>query len=158
MGYYYDVNSLYPFCMLKPIPFEMIKHHKNMDNINLENFFGFIKCEVQCPVNILKPLLPYKEPNTGKTLYPVGNWIGNYFSEELKALIPYGIKFKLLEGYEYSQMDLFTDYVKHFYHIKNSSKGSKKFLAKLQLNTLYGIFGRKLDGIETINIYKKRFV
>jgi hypothetical protein len=154
-GYYYDVNSLYPFCMLKPIPFELIKHHNNMDNIKLENFFGFIKCEVECPDDILKPLLPYKDPNTNKTLYPTGNWVGNYFSEELKALTKYGYKFKLLEGYEYSKIDLFSDYVKHFYNIKNISKGSKKFLAKLQLNTLYGIFGRKLDGIETINIYKK---
>lgn len=154
-GYYYDVNSLYPFCMFKPIPFEMIKHHKNMQNIKLENFFGFIKCEVITPPNILKPLLPYKDPISGKTLYPIGNWVGNYFSEELKALVKYGYKFKLIEGYEYSKMDLFSEYVKHFYHIKNTSKGSKKFLAKLQLNTLYGIFGRKLDTIETINVYKK---
>lgn len=85
-GYYYDVNSLYPFCMLNPIPFEMIKYHKNMQNIKLENFFGFIRCEVITPANILKPLLPYKDPITNKTLYPVGNWIGNYLSEEIKVI------------------------------------------------------------------------
>ena len=29
--YYYDVNSLYPYAMLKPMPLNLIKTHKNMD-------------------------------------------------------------------------------------------------------------------------------
>lgn len=125
-----------------------------MENIELKDLFGFIKCEVHCPENTFKPLLPYKHPVNGKTLYPVGKWIGYYFSEELKALTKYGYKFKLLEGYEYSKIELFTEYVKHFYHIKNTNKGPKKVVAPLlQLNTLYGIFGRKLGSIETINVF-----
>ena len=47
-GHYYDINSLYPDAMLKPMPHLMIKHYKNMDNINLDDFFGFCLVEVNC--------------------------------------------------------------------------------------------------------------
>lgn len=42
--YYYDVNSLYPFAMKKPMPFELIrkiKVHEHENNFNLGSFFGF---------------------------------------------------------------------------------------------------------------------
>lgn len=77
-GKYYDVNSLYPLAMCKDMPFELIKYHNNMSNINLSDFFGFILVQVYCPKNILKPILPYK--HEGKTIYPTGHWIGVYFS------------------------------------------------------------------------------
>jgi hypothetical protein len=128
-----------------------------MNNINLNDFFDYIKCEIITPKNILKPLLPYKDLSTGKTIYPIGKWIGTYFSEELKAVEKHGYKIKLLEDIEFNKVDLFTDYVNHFYNIKKiSNKNSpQRFIAKLHLNTLYGIFGRKQDTIETINIYNE---
>lgn len=73
----------------------------------------------------------------------------------MKALLDYGYKFKLIRGYEFSKIDLFNDYVNHFYNIKKTSTGSKKFIAKIHLNQLYGIFGRRKDIIETINIHRK---
>jgi len=162
-GYYYDINSLYPYAMLKPMPHKRIKHYKNMSNINLNDFFGYIKCEIETPNNILKPLLPYKDPNTDKTIYPIGKWTAIYFSEELKAVSKYGYKIKLLEGYEFSKIDLFSDYVYHFYEIKKQNKRKKKqnkeknkrksgilrkndperFIAKFNLKTLYGLAGKK---------------
>jgi hypothetical protein len=90
-----------------------------------------------------------------KTIFPYGNWKGIYFSEELKALLDYGYQFKIIRGYEFSKIDLFNDYVDHFYNIKKTSTGSKKFIAKMHLNQLYGIFGRRKDIIETINIHRK---
>jgi hypothetical protein len=73
----------------------------------------------------------------------------------LKALLDYGYQFKLIRDYEFSKIDLFNDYVDHFYNIKKTSTGSKKFIAKMHLNQLYGIFGRRKDIIETINIHRK---
>ncbi len=58
--HYYDVNSLYPYAMLKPMPLEMTKIHKKMDEINLDTFFGFIECNVETPPNIKIPILPFK--------------------------------------------------------------------------------------------------
>jgi len=43
---YYDVNSLYPLAMKNPMPLNLIKYHKNMIGINLNNFFGFLEVEV----------------------------------------------------------------------------------------------------------------
>jgi hypothetical protein len=48
---------------------------------------------------------------------------GVYFSEELKAVLPHGYQFKFLEGYEFSKIDLFSDYVNHFYEKKRNSVG-----------------------------------
>jgi translation initiation factor 2 beta subunit (eIF-2beta)/eIF-5 len=70
-------------------------------------------------------------------------------------MLNYGYQFKLIRGYEFSKIDLFSEYVNHFYNIKKSSTGSKKFIAKMHLNQLYGIFGRRKDIIETINIHRK---
>ena len=71
--YYYDVNSLYPHAMLKPMPLNLIKTHKNLSSLSLENFkkfFGFVRCRVTTPKNILKPILPFKYQ--GKTIFPTG--------------------------------------------------------------------------------------
>jgi hypothetical protein len=105
---YYDVNSLYPLAMCKPMPYKLINHFKNMLNIELNNFFGFAKAEVTCPVNMERPILPVK--HNGKTIYPTGKWTGIYFSEELKAVVKLGYEVKLIEGYEFSKIDLFTKY------------------------------------------------
>jgi len=56
---YYDVNSLYPFAMKNPMPLNLIKSHKNMDNINLNNFFGIIEVDIEYPLNMERSLLPF---------------------------------------------------------------------------------------------------
>jgi DNA polymerase type B, organellar and viral len=68
-------------------------------------------------------------------------------------VLPHGYQFKFLEGYEFSKIDLFSDYVNHFYDKKKNSVGPERFIAKMHLNQLYGIFGRKHDLLETRNIY-----
>jgi hypothetical protein len=91
----------------------------------------------------------------GKTIFPTGRWIGTYFSEEIKAVLSLGYKFTFIEAYEFSKIDLFNEYVNHFYEQKRNSTGPARFIAKMHLNALYGIFGRKHDLLETRNIYKK---
>jgi hypothetical protein len=142
--------------MLKHMPFEIINYYDNMTNIKLDNFFGFALCKIKVDESINKPLLPYKSHNLNKTIYPTGEWIGTYFSEELKAVSKFeGYKIELIKGYEFNKIDLFSEYVNHFFNIKMNATGPERFIAKMHLNQLYGIFGRKLDQIETINIYKK---
>jgi len=148
---YYDVNSLYPFAMLKPMPHKLVKFHKDLTNFKLDNFFGFCLAEVNCPKNMLRPILPYKSKDN-KTIFPTGKWIGVYFSEELKAVVKLGYNIQLINGYEFTKEYIFKDYVEHFYESKKNSFGAERFIAKMHLNQLYGIFGRRLDLIETINI------
>jgi len=86
---YYDINSLYPYAMLKPMPYNLINPRLiDLSNRSLDSFFGFAECLIYCPKNMLKPVLPFH--HLGKTIYPVGNWKGTYFSEELKAVIELG--------------------------------------------------------------------
>ena len=90
--------------------------------------------------------------SNGKTIYPVGTWKGVYFSEELKAVAKLGYTFKLIKGYEFSKANLFESYIKYFYEIKRTSTGVERNMAKLQLNNLYGYFGRKQIGLTTLNV------
>ena len=153
--YYYDVNSLYPFAMTNPMPFDIIRkfNFKEDTKFDLNNFFGFLNVEVYCPKNLQVPVLPCKF--NGKTIFPTGSFTGTYFSEELKAVLPFGYKFKFIKGIEFSKKDLFSEYVNHFYLQKKISVGDSRFIAKMHLNQLYGSFGRKHDQLETINIYTK---
>ena len=152
--HHYDINSLYPFAMLKPMPYNLVKPRLiDLSNRSLDSFFGFAECLIYCPLDMLRPVLPFH--HLGKTIYPVGNWKGTYFSEELKAVVKLGYKITLIQGYEFTKTDLFTDYVNYFYEIKRTSTGSDKQIAKLQLNNLYGYFGRKQINLMTENIKNK---
>jgi len=69
--YYYDVNSLYPFALMKPMPQELIRKIKIFENdFNLDSFFGFLKVVVNSSKDIKLPLLPCKY--NGKTIFPTG--------------------------------------------------------------------------------------
>lgn len=150
--HYIDVNSLYPYAMLNKIPLDFIRFIKDMSTFSLKDFFGFVKVEVTCPNNLARPVLPHKF--RGKTIFPVGTWVGTYFSEELKAVnkLNLGYEFKLISGYEFKGVKLFDKYISAIYKIKQESKGSERFIAKLLLNTLYGVFGRRMESSEVIVI------
>jgi hypothetical protein len=51
------------------MPHELINTHPGK-NIKLDNFFGFIKCEIECPDSINRPVLPIKYNN--QTIFPHG--------------------------------------------------------------------------------------
>jgi len=70
--YYYDVNSLYPFAMMKDMPYELIRKVQIFENnFNLNTFFGYLKVVVNSPKDIKTPLLPCK--HNGKTIFPTGS-------------------------------------------------------------------------------------
>jgi hypothetical protein len=149
---HYDVVSLYPKAMKNALPHEVINRYSNMNNIKLANFFGFCEAEIETP-NTLKPILPCKYK--GKTIFPTGSWTATYFSEELKAIVKRGYKVKLIKGFEFSKAYLFNEYIDHFFHQNYISRGAQRFISKMHLNQLYGIFGRRKDVITTVNVYNK---
>ena len=149
--YYYDVNSLYPFAMMKDLPLKPLRWVDN--SVKLEDFFGFALVKVYCPVTIKKPILPFRYKN--KTIFPTGSWVGVYYSEELKAVSKYGYKIEIIKGVEFSKANIFGDYIKHFYDIKKNSVGALRFIGKNHLNYLYGLFGRSKVTLETITILNK---
>lgn len=78
-----------------------------------------------------------------RTIAPIGNWTGHYFSDELYNAEKLGYKFKVKRGSLFDKGDIFTDYVDYFYELKkNSDKGTPNYMiSKLLLNSLYGRLG-----------------
>lgn len=69
--HYYDVNSLYPSAMLNPMPYNLVTPNLlDLTTRSLDTFFGFVKAEIYCPTDMLRPVLPYH--SNGKTIYPTG--------------------------------------------------------------------------------------
>jgi hypothetical protein len=94
-GYYYDVNSLYPTTMCKPMPVGQ----PSLVTLSIQqflegDFFGFIQATVQAPP-VTTPggylgLLPMKY--NGRLICPGGIFEGMFFSEELRFALANGYK------------------------------------------------------------------
>lgn len=140
VGYYYDVNSLYPFIMrekLLPIGAPMRIYEDK-----LEEIFGYCKAEIEAP-ELAVLLLPIKINGTIKV--PTGTWTGWYFSEELKYAKQLGYKIKILEAYNFEKKRIiFKEYIDELYKMKSETTNkSTRIITKLLLNSLYGIMGYK---------------
>ena len=59
--------------MLKPMPLQLLEVIRNPIDFNLDDFFGFLKVEVYCPVTCKRPMLPLK--HDGKTIYPTDGYV-----------------------------------------------------------------------------------
>lgn len=149
-AYYYDINSLYPYAMKNRIPLKPIQTFYEEDtDFNFDNFFGFMDIDIQCPEHLSKPVLPYKQD--GRTIFPQGVFSGVYFSEEVRACVNLGYKIlKVHKAVQYSQECIFSDYVDAMYKLKAKSVGPERFVSKLLLNSLYGIFGRRQETLKTV--------
>jgi hypothetical protein len=145
-GYYYDVNSLYPAAMMRAMPIgqPIISNEQNLDKI-----FGFCLVKVIAPKDLKTPILPFRDEQ-GKTLFPVGEWVGVYFSEEIKEARKFGYKFTIYQSYIFEKGDIFSDFVNKLYEKKSNSIGAERQIAKLLLNSLYGRMGLKEIADETV--------
>lgn len=140
--FHYDVNSLYPFCMLKDLPtLNPIKI--SVHDINLNTFFGYLKVTVTAPSSLKVPfLIMYHDE---QLLQPLGTWTAWYFSEEIKFASSLGYSFTILEAIKFDKTNsVFSSFISHFYSKKIDSSTSSRFIAKLILNSLYGRLGQKV--------------
>jgi hypothetical protein len=55
--------------MLNDMPLNYVKYHNNIKDLN--NFFGFCLAEIQSPLNIKIPILPYRD-NNNRIIFPHG--------------------------------------------------------------------------------------
>jgi len=155
--FYYDVNSLYPYVALNPLPGLECSRCVYMDSyVDINKLFGFFYCEISVK-NIYLGLLPVIT-NKGN-IYPEGKWEGWYFSEELKFAAKNGYDVKVLKGYNFNkELDVFKDYVNDIYGLKaNPINNSQKSIAKSLLNNLLGRFGISLDKPITEVVRQKKF-
>lgn len=137
--------------------------HGNLGNTKFEDLFGFIKAYIECPDTLNKPFLPARDygddddmdmVNKVKSsksrdssqsilLFPTGQWVGVYFTEELKYAEKLGYIVKPICGYTYDRMKTpFSGYVNSFYDKRLEAKkegpaGDGVSMYKTILNCLY---------------------
>lgn len=144
--YYYDVNSLYPFVMKSfSMPCGIPTWKKNLEGVPLDSMCGFIEAYVECPSYLSRPFLPYKDKD-GTLLFPSGNFIGVFYSEELKYARFLGYKILTLRGYLFEKKHSpFESFVSNLYEsrleAKKTDDEAMSLIYKLIMNSLYGRFG-----------------
>jgi len=142
----YDVNSLYPFVM-KEFKYPVGRPTYFDGNIlKLDpNAFGFFYCKIQTPKNLKHPILQihHKTNNGLRTISPLGQFKGMFFSEELYNAQKFGYSFEILWGYIFKSDYIFKDYIDKLYNLRLTYPKSDpmNLIAKLLLNSLYGRFG-----------------
>ncbi len=134
----YDVNSLYPFCMLENMPGKVLGFTHEYSKKKQ----GFYNCEVQAPIDSYIPCLGILQD--GKYLFPTGEFEGVYSTIEIEYAKTQGYKIRTGEGITFeSAGPIFKEYVQDFYKIREKSEKDSvdNTIAKLLLNSLYGRFG-----------------
>ena len=147
--YYYDVNSLYPFASLNPMPSLNCQYLESFKQpLDLDKLFGFFYCKIKSN-NSYIGLLP-KRTEKGNLIFPTGNWSGWYFSEALKFAKEKGYTIEVFKGYNFNSVDnVFTSFVNKVIDLKiNAKNSSERNVAKLILNSLIGRFG--MDFLKTV--------
>lgn len=126
--YHYDINSLYPAMMLKPLPVG-----EPIEIIGGKGRFGFFLAKIKAPNNLRYYYLPRKTNN--KIIYDKGEWIDWYFSEELKKAEELGYNIQYIKGYNFKKKEgIFKGFIDKFYELKLRGEDYSKTI----LNSLYG--------------------
>src|SRR5690606_19002436 len=94
----FDVNSIYPFAILFPMP---VGSPIYSTNTNLKDLFGIVYATVYVS-ELADPVLP-KRLKTGEFIFLRGTWAGWFFSEELKNAEFFGIKVTVHHSYLFNK-------------------------------------------------------
>jgi len=174
--YVYDVNSLYPYVMMKyKYPIIPIGEYfgDEITNDLLQGREGIVFAQVNAPHGIFGfydenrnfidiGLLPLKVKidNDEKLIFPIGEYYGFFNLNEVRYALTKGYKIKIMYAYlwESDYIPKVKEFVNHFYELKKLHKHDiMGFNAKLILNSLYGKFGQNssFDRILPITEYLK---
>jgi very-short-patch-repair endonuclease len=117
---YADFTSLYPSVQaIESFPIGHPTRIREFQNMNIDDFYGFVYCKIKSNDNLRIPVLA--EKGDGKLIFSHGVKIGVWNSEELKLAVKMG--YEILEIYEVIHFnersnDLFSDYIRVFFKIK----------------------------------------
>lgn len=144
---YYDVNSLYPYIMKTfPMPGGKPVWHGKLEGQDIDSMYGYFEAHIVCPPTIKRPFLPYRDEKSKTIVFPTGEFVGVYFSEELKYARDIGYQVTLLSGYSFEKMNSpFDSFVSTIYDKRQSAKrtgnDAMAYVYKILMNSIYGRFG-----------------
>jgi hypothetical protein len=146
-----DVNSMYPYVMktirvpTKPLYYEKEPSVEKLRRLVSEGEAVIARVAVNVPESLDPPPAPWRDPRTGKVMFPAGRFETVLCTPELKLVLPYVEKVR--EMVVYCSAHAFKEYVEDLYRkrVEARERGEKPLetLYKLLLNSLYGKFAEK---------------
>ena len=139
---YLDVNSLYPFVALNPMPglnCQWIESY-NSEGLDLSNLFGVFYAKVITPSQgEYLGLLPVRTKSG--LIFPRGKFDGIWTSVELEMAKAHGYQITVIKGLQFNKQESpFKKYVEELSKQKDILKGSPRQVVKSLLNNLIGRF------------------
>jgi len=154
-GLVYDVNSLYPSRMQQcPLPYGVPKYFQGEYEFTPTHplFIQHIKCSFMIKEGYLPTVQIKGSSRFSETEYLTEcDSIQEFYftSVDLKLFFEHYHVFDLeyIDGFMFrSRVGFFDEYINYWGHIKQTSTGGKRQLAKLMLNSLYGKFASSTSG------------
>lgn len=136
---YADVNSSFPWSMKQVLPGKFLRVSRTIADRPKSAKRYIAEATVRVKPCYMPPL-PYRD-KSGRILFPIGEWRSMFCDTDLQLLEEEG--HEILAIHEINWFEGFTDlgdYVDDLYEKKNNSKGFKREIYKLLLNSLYGKF------------------
>lgn len=136
-GYYYDINSSFPFAMTEPAPGNFLGLSASISDH--ESALYVADVEVEVPDTYLPPLPMRSE---GSVFFPTGRWRSRFNETDVRLLESRGGKIrKVHEVMYFEPFDDLGQYAVTLYNLrKNGQTEFEKIVYKLLLNSLYGKF------------------
>jgi hypothetical protein len=139
----YDINSSYPSVMRDEIFPNLETFRAGIKRVRFERE-GVARVTVRCPP-MPYPVLPWKSPENGKLLFPIGRFTGVWTYPELREALRQGYRIdRVHEAVEYDPMPSpFREYIDYLYQKRMEVKGHDELMSytiKIAMNATYGKF------------------
>lgn len=143
----YDINSMYPYCMMAEYPEYLVIDPK------LEKAKGMAEVTIQVPLDLFVAPLPHRSENGGLR-YPVGMFRGVWTYDEIRFAESLGCKvIEVHHAYGCNSLVRpFDDFILKLYQKrKESSSESERLFLKVVMNSLYGKIASKSMVTRTVS-------
>jgi hypothetical protein len=151
--YHLDVNSMYPYVMLNPMPVFCDRFYQSPSGDLMYELFYYLnrypKVHVIAQVEVNVPdqaITPFPLKHNKKLYFPAGKFVTVLCTPELLLHKEYITKCYKLAVYK--AKPIFTRFVKHFTRLKQAAKNRNDITSyviyKLMLNSLYGKFAQRV--------------
>lgn len=145
---YFDFNSLYPAVMRENF-FPVLKKPRRTRKPDIEKHEGIIDATVRAPNDLPVPYLPFRHPDSGSLIFPLGEFRGRWTYFEIREAKKLGyevLKIHTSLEFQSGRFQPFTTFVDELFsqRLKAQEQGDTLMsdTLKLNMNNLYGKFAQ----------------